>query len=160
MYVYARIEWGHKWYQAVGCDTRLETPDLASLEPWHPTDVHIPKFPRGGSKPKKRLRENRRENRAIIHTKDNHTHGIAMFSWSLLLGLESLLGSSWIMRMCGPSRSCLRMEQIDGARRAVSSSPAHRNSLRGEMPATWKHGWSKHGSGRIIKLRHVLRALR
>ena len=47
---------------------------------------------RTGSKPKKRPRESR----AIIHTEDNNTHGIALVSRSLLLGLESLLGNSWI----------------------------------------------------------------
>ena len=52
----------------------------------------IPKFPRRDSKPKKRLREHR----AIIHIKDNNTNGIALFSRSLFLGLESLLGNSWI----------------------------------------------------------------
>ena len=52
----------------------------------------IPKFPRRDSKPKKRLRENR----AIILIKDNHTHGIALFSLSLFLGFEYLLGNSWM----------------------------------------------------------------
>ena len=54
---------------------------------------YIQEFPRRDSKPKKRLRENR----AIIQIKDNNTHGIALFSRSLFLGLESLLGKSWMM---------------------------------------------------------------
>ena len=61
----------------------------------HTTHTHthtIPKFPRKDSKPKKRLRENR----AITHIKDNNTHGIALFVWSIFLGLESLLRNYWI----------------------------------------------------------------
>ena len=49
--------------------------------------TYIPKFPRGDSKRKRRLRENR----AITHIKDKHPHGIALFSLSLFLGLESPL---------------------------------------------------------------------
>ena len=44
-------------------------------------------FHKRDSKPKKRLRENR----PITHIKDNNTHGIGLFPWSLFLGLESLL---------------------------------------------------------------------
>ena len=35
--------------------------------------------------------------RAIIHIKDDNTHGIALFSWSLFLGSE-FLGNYWILR--------------------------------------------------------------
>ena len=48
---------------------------------------YIPKFPRGDSKPKKRLRENR----AIIHSKDiNNTHGIAFVFLESLWGILGL----------------------------------------------------------------------
>ena len=50
----------------------------------------IPKFPRRDSKSKKRLRENR----AITNIDDNDTHGVTLISWSLFLGLESLLRNS------------------------------------------------------------------
>ena len=68
---------------------RLE-PQIASSEQY--TIKQIPKFPRRDSKPKKRLRENT----VMIHIKDNITHGIALFSWGLFVGLESLPGNSWI----------------------------------------------------------------
>ena len=52
----------------------------------------IPEFPGRDSKPKKRLREDR----AITHINNNTAHGVALSSRSLFLGLESLLGNSWI----------------------------------------------------------------
>ena len=55
-------------------------------------NTYIPKFPRGDSKPKKRLRENR----AIIHQRQTHTWYRLVFL-DLFLGLESLLGNSWMM---------------------------------------------------------------
>ena len=60
----------------------------------------IPKVPRSDSKPKTRLRENRE----IIQIKDNNAPGIALFSWSLFLGLESLLGISFGCRGCAGAR--------------------------------------------------------
>ena len=53
----------------------------------------IPELPRRDSKPKKRLRENR----ATTQIKVDSIRGIALFSWSLFLGLESLLGNPWIL---------------------------------------------------------------
>ena len=77
-------------------------------------------FPRRDSKPKKRLRENR----AIIHIKDNNTHGIALFSWSLLLGLGESSGESLDIVsiafeiVCGPPCPACRPRQA-----WASSSP-------------------------------------
>ena len=59
--------------------------DIERNEPKH----NVSKFPRRDSKPEKRLRENR----AVIHI-NNNAHGIALFSWSLFSGLESLLWNS------------------------------------------------------------------
>ena len=57
--------------------------------------LNSPEWLRRDSIPKRRLRENR----ATMHIKDNNTHGVALFSWSLFLGVESLLGNDCIMHL-------------------------------------------------------------
>ena len=60
---------------------------------YYTTFESIWKFTRRDSKPKKRLQENR----AVIQIKDEDAHGIALFSRSLFLDLESLLEKLWMM---------------------------------------------------------------
>ena len=88
------------WRRSSRCCQQTETlrdhigPASAIRQGCSHTHTHIREFSRGDSKPKKRLRENR----AMIHTTDSSTHGIALFSWSPFLGLGSPLGNSGIMQ--------------------------------------------------------------
>ena len=93
----------------------------------------IHEFPRRDSKPKKRLQENT----AIIHIKDNKTHGIVLFSWSLLLGLESLLGNSWILfkRYSQGAQTRIRNDPIEHAwqkKATLSNEESQNDSQKGE----------------------------
>ena len=63
---------------------------FSSEAPGQGGEVNIPKFPGRDSEPKKRLRENR----TMTHIKNNDTQDKALFSRSLFLGLESLLGNN------------------------------------------------------------------
>ena len=77
-----------------GVATSCNLPTQAnSIPAWGRPSSSIQEFPRRDSKPKKRLQENRATPCVLLLLMCI----IALFSWSLCLGLESLLGNSCIM---------------------------------------------------------------